>query len=117
MNAQRLKKKDALARWRALPANAPLDPEVIPYKHKGSTYGYDGVRIEGSPAFIDAVLGRLKDLIALESPTTRIGLAYQKVQPRPGKDANGGDCVCYVKFHERGREAQIMNTRYGMIDE
>ena len=110
----RLKKKDALARWRALPEGAALKPSVIPYKHEGSTYGHDGIRIEGSPEFIDAVLGRLKDLLAFESPTTRIGLAYQKVQPRPGKDATGGDCVCYVKFHERGSEAKIMNARYGM---
>lgn len=117
MNTHRLKKADALARWRNLPEDAPLKPTVIPYKHEGSTYGHDGVRIEGSPAFIDAVLGRLKDLLALEGPTTRIGLAYQKVMPRPGKPGNGGDCVCYVKFHERGDEAKILNTRYGIAAE
>jgi hypothetical protein len=113
----RFKKSEALAHWRRLPEDAPLQPDVSPYKTKGSTYGLDGIRIEGSPAFIDAVLGRLKDLLAYESPTTRIGLAYQKVQPRPGKPSNGADCVCYVKFHERGSEAQIMNTRYGMAAE
>lgn len=109
----RFSKQDALSHWKALPVSTPIKATPIPYKSRGSTYGHDGIRIEGSPAFIDAVLGRLKDLLAYENGSTRLALNYQRVQPRPGKQANGGDCVCYVKIHERGREAKIANAIFG----
>jgi len=109
MSGARMTKADALARWRALEPSAPIAPQVIPYKARGSTYGLDGVRIEGSPAFIDGILSRLKPLLELESGDTRIALNYQAVEPRPGK-ACAGDHVCYIKFHERGPEARIANA-------
>ena len=109
----RLTKADALARWATLPKAAPLAPRAIRNKHKGSTYGYDGVRIEGSQAFIDAVLGRLADLLACENGQTRLALNYQAVEPREGKAHNGGEFVCYVKVHERGPEARHVNARLG----
>ena len=107
---ERFTKKEAIAHWRALPATAKLKPRAISNRHKGSTYGYDGVRIEGSKQFIDAVLGRLSDLLACENSNTRIGLNYTAVAPRPGKDHNGGEYVCYVKVYERGDEAQGVNA-------
>ena len=110
----RYNKKDALAHWRSLPTGAPLKPYAIPYEHTGSTYGHDGIRIEGSREFIDAVLGRLKDLLVCENTDTRFGLNYQAVQPRPGKPASGGDWVCYVKIHERGHEARHVNRMFGL---
>lgn len=110
----RLKKADALARWKTLPTDAKLKPRAISNKHKGSTYGHDGVRIEGSPEFIDAVLGRLKDLIACENARTRIGLNYTPVTARPGKDHSGGEAVCYVKVYERGDEAKHVNAMFGL---
>ena len=106
----RLKKGDALAHWRDLPEGAPLKPRAIPYKHEGSTYGHDGVRIEGSREFIDSVLSRLKPLLACENTRTRIGLNYQRVEAREGKRHSGGDWVCYVKIHERGDEAKAVNA-------
>jgi len=105
---ERLNKKEALEHWRGLPAAAPLNPRPIQYKHAGSTYGMDGIRIEGSRAFIDAVLGRLADLLEYENAATRIGLNYQRVEPREGK-ACAGDWVCYVKVYERGEEAKAVN--------
>ena len=111
---ERFKKSEALARWRSLPKDAPLRPHAIANGHTGSTYGHDGIRIEGSTAFIDSVLGRLTDLIACENSDTRIALNYQKVQPREGKKASGGDWVCYVKFHQRGPEARHLNRMFGM---
>jgi hypothetical protein len=52
-------------------------------------------------------------LLAYENGETRLGVAYSQVQPKPGKDWNGGDHVCYVKFHERGDEAKIANRIFG----
>ena len=105
----RLDKKQALAHWARLPKRAALEPRAIPYKQGGSTYGLDGVRIEGSREFIDAVLGRLSDLLAFENCNTRLALNYQKVQPRDGKECLG-DWVCYIKVHERGQEAKAVNA-------
>lgn len=110
MSAARLDKGQALAHWRGLPDALPMKAIPLPYKATGSTYGHDGIRIEGSRAFIDSVLARLKPLLAYENGKTRLGLNYQAVQPKPGKPANGGDWVCYVKVHERGPEAQHMNA-------
>lgn len=100
--------------WRTLAAGPKpaLDPTPIAYKHSGSTYGHDGVRIEGSPQFINAVLSRLGDLLEMENSRTRIGIAYQPVTGRPDKPNNGGDHVCYVKFHVRGSESQMGRMRY-----
>lgn len=106
---ERLDKARALAHWKTLPADAALRPRPIRYKHEGSTYGMDGVRIEGSREFIDAVLGRLTDLMAFENCSTRVGINYQRCEPRPGKPCNG-DWVCYVKIYERGNEAQAVNA-------
>ena len=107
--ADRLAKGEALDHWEGLADGLPLKPRPLRYKHEGSTYGHDGLRIEGSRAFIDAVLSRLKPLLAMENRNTRIGLNYQAVQPREGKAASGGEWVCYIKFHERGDEAKGVN--------
>jgi hypothetical protein len=58
-------KEDTLNQWANLTANLPILPvmDAIPYKSKGSSYGACGIRIDGSPEFIDAVLSRLKDLV------------------------------------------------------
>ena len=110
---QVFKKSEALAHWASLPKDAPLRPHAIAYKATGSTYGHDGVRVEGSREFVDAVLGRLSDLLAEENDDTRIGISYQTVEAKPGKDHNGGEYVCYLKFHQRGDEARIVNKVWG----
>ena len=111
----RLDKKTALNHWRSLSKPLPIKSHPIAYKHKGSTYGHDGIRVEGSREFIDAILSRLTDLMAYENTDTRLNLNYQKVQPREGKPASGGDWVCYVKIHQRGDEARAVNRRFGLV--
>jgi len=107
----RMSKSQALSHWQSLPDNQAINQDVIPYKHSGSTYGADGIRVEGSQEFIDSVLSRLKDLIAGENTQTRLGLNYQQVEAKPGKpNAFAGNWVCYVKLHERGHEAQAVNA-------
>jgi len=108
-----MRKSELLNHWASLKPGLPLKPNAIHNRHKGSTYGHDGIRIEGSPEFIDAILSRLQDLLAYENGDTRLGVAYSQVQAKPGKDHTGGDHVCYVKFHERGDEAKIANRIFG----
>ena len=110
----RLSKQNAIKHWRSLASDMPLEPVAIPYKQSGSTYGADGIRIEGSQEFIDAVLGRLSGLLDYENHETRLGLNYQQVEPREGKANNyAGQWVCYVKIHERGHEGKIMSRVFG----
>jgi hypothetical protein len=65
----------------------------IGYKTKGSRYGCDGIRIDGSPEFIDAVLSCLKSIL-----------------PGDARFENGhGGEVCYIRLHQRGSEAAGYN--------
>lgn len=107
----RFTKEQALDHWRNLPSQSILAPESIPYKHRGTTYGADGIRIEGRREFIDSVLAQLKTLLEVENGSTRLSLNYQSVEPRDGRDnAFAGNFVCYIKVHERGHEAKMANA-------
>ena len=107
-------KKEALAHWEQL--DTGQDPlqfmTPLPYKATGSTYGACGVRIDGSPAFIDAVLSNLKPLLDGENNVTRLGLSRNPVNgANLGKhfdnQANGAEC-CYIRLHVRGAQGAII---------
>ena len=115
-----MKKADAIKHWESLPDNVDPLPvmDVIPYKTRGSRYGCCGIRIDGSPEFIDAVLSNLKTLLGGENIETRLELSRAQVKPQPGRKAgenshNGAE-VCYIRLHERGDEGKIMQARYGI---
>ena len=108
-----MKKADTIRHWRALPENQPLRPASVPYKHEGSTYGEDSIRITGSREFIDAVLSRVKPLLDHENGSTRLQLAYAKVEPKPGHACPPDAHACYIQVHERGGQAQMMAAVFG----
>jgi hypothetical protein len=114
--AKRNLKAEQLEHWRGLEAGADPMPHmrVIPYKTEGSRYGACGVRIDGNPAFIDAVLSNLKALLAGENGVTRLELARHTVDGSGiGKalhNADTGAEVVYIRLHERGGEAQRMHA-------
>ena len=120
-----MKKQDALKHWEALPEGQNPLPhmEVIRYKSSGSRFGACGIRIDGNPEFIDAVLSNLKTLIGGENNTTRLELAYNEVKPttingdvkhyeNQARDAH----VCYIRLHERGGEAKHLNKVFNVYD-
>ena len=100
-------KHDAMEHWRALqPGQNPLPlMKPIPYSTRGSKYGACGIRIDGSPAFVDAVLSNLKPLLSGENMATRLELSRNKVKtgftelPNAAADA---EC-CYIRLHGRGK--------------
>jgi hypothetical protein len=105
-------KSQALQRWRQLDANQnPLTHmRMIPYKSEGSRYGACGVRIDGNPQFVDAVLSCLKALLAGENQMTRLELSRNAVKPALGRSFVNRDSdaeVCYIRLHERGGEGMI----------
>lgn len=108
-------KAETLEKWIALPENVnPLQHmEPIRKGTKGSRYGACGIRIDGTPEFIDAVLGKLKDIIDGENQVTRLELARNEVKSvevngtrKEFDNADIGNECCYIRLHERGSEAQ-----------
>jgi hypothetical protein len=104
-------KEANLARWRAMNCPAPILPhfEPIQYRAQGSRYGACGIRIDGNPQFIDAVLSRLTDILEAENGRTRLELSRSQVKPVMGKDFllkdDGAEC-CYIRLHIRGPRAR-----------
>ena len=112
----KMTKKQLLEHLSDLPANQPImdKMEALPYKHKGKTYGMDGIRIDGSMEFIDSVLSRLQDMLQGENCTTRLQTSIADCSLAEGdfNKGNGGN-VCYIRLATRGREAQMMNAICG----
>ena len=113
-----MKKSELLEHWASLEANKPILPimEALQYKRSGKTFGLDGIRIDGSMEFIDAVLSRLQDLIAGESLTTRLQASLSDCSKAEGEfnKGNGGN-VCYIRLAQRGQEAAAMNTAFNRV--
>ena len=111
-----MKKEQALKHWQALDSGQnPLSSmEPIPYKTSGSRYGCSGIRIDGSPEFVDAVLSNLKALLDGENCVTRLELSRSKVKRQAGFKAGqnaGTDAeVCYIRLHERGHEGAMASA-------
>ena len=102
-------KAEMLAHWGRVEPNQVLRPGVVPYKHKGSTFDQDGIRITGSKTWIDAVLSRLTDLLTYEGIDTRLQVSYRQSNDKAGNlipDAYN----CYVQVHQRGSEGAIMQA-------
>lgn len=104
-----MRKADLLKHWRGLEPTDPLPAMVpIPYKTQGSRYGCCGVRIDGSPVFITAVLSQLKSLLDGENQVTRLELARSTVKRSPGynagMNADTGAEVCYIRLHMRSQQ-------------
>jgi len=112
--AEAMKKKEFLEHWHGLEAHQPVNPEPVPYKHQGSTYDQDGIRITGSREFVESVLSRMKDLLRFEGPTTRLQVVFKETVDRE-TGVPTGTWNCYVQVHERGREAAYVNSAYGAV--
>ena len=110
-------KETALRHWQGLKRRINPLPlmGVIPYKSAGSKYGACGIRIDGTPEFIDAVLSCLTELQAGESVNTRLELSRSKVvnptvkgQTKRFENRTADAEVCYIRLHERGSEGKIL---------
>jgi len=100
-----MEKKDAIRRWQNLQPDQEILPHFTPIAAdaRGSTFGACGIRISGNPEFIDAVLSRLKDLLAAEAGSTRLNLSRQPVKP---VTINSGDSVVDKKWNNADTDAE-----------
>lgn len=119
-----MEKKEALRRWHNLEADQPILPHFTPIAAdaRGSTFGACGIRISGNPEFIDAVLSRLKDLLAAEAGSTRLNLSRQPVKPvsikngesvtdKQWRNADTDAETCYIQIRERTARTRQRKVR------
>jgi hypothetical protein len=107
-----MKKQQILNYWNALEADQAVKPYPVEYKHSGSTYTEDSIRLTGSQEFIDSVLSKLKEVIKFENGSTRLQLSYQESKDRECGMPTGA-YNCYIQVHERGPQAQMANAIFG----
>jgi len=107
-----VKKAEILRHFQAVAKGGArkIKPRPVPYKHKGSTFDQDGVRILGSRDFIDSILSILAPhFLPFENGETRLQVVLTQA-----KDKNTGAALdswtCYIQVHERGGEAKIANA-------
>ena len=105
-----MRKNEFLNYWKGLQAQQAVEPQPIAYKHEGSTYDEDSIRLTGSRRFIDSVLSRLHDLLEYENSTTRLQVVYKETVDRQTKEIIPDAFNCYVQVHERGYQAQMLNS-------
>lgn len=119
-----MEKKEALRRWQNLEPDQEILPHFTPIAAdaRGSTFGACGIRISGNPEFIDAVLSRLKDLLAAEAGSTRLNLSRQPVKPvsikngetvtdKQWKNADTDAETCYIQIRERTARTRQRKVR------
>ncbi len=103
-----LRKAEFLEYWEGLPADRTIAMKSVPYKHKGTTYAQDGIRITGRKVFIDQVISNLKSLLGYENDMTRLQVVYKQSVDRETQQPIDS-WNCYIQVHERGGEAQMVN--------
>jgi len=109
-----MRKAEFLSHWQGIEPGKKIKIDMVPYKHRGSTYDQDGIRLTGSREFIDSMLSNLKALLQHENGNTRLQVVYKQSTDRKTQMLMDS-WNCYIQVHERGHEAQIVNARYGHV--
>ena len=75
------KKAEVLDFWRKLQPNLPIKMQPVSGDHKGTRFRSDGIRVTGSPEFINSVISRIKDMAEFEGPGVRLDVEYRQIEP------------------------------------
>jgi hypothetical protein len=96
------KRADVLQFWQSLRPNQPINITPVSKHHRGTKFRQDGLRITGSPDFINGVLSRLKDLLQYEhNPSTKIEIEYRQIENQSGELTSDQIYVCYIHVIEK----------------
>lgn len=95
-------KEEIFQYWQSLQPDSPIAVVPIAYKHAGSTYGQDGVRVTGSREFIGTVIARLKEFLNFETPNSKLQLVYRETESKNQIEDQNKTYVFYVQVKERG---------------
>tara|TARA_Y100000310_G_C20513794_1_gene730165 strand:- start:63 stop:470 length:408 start_codon:yes stop_codon:yes gene_type:complete len=111
-----MRKAEILAYWNDLPDNGVMEPSAVPYRHTGSSYTQDTVRITGSQEFIDSWLSGNKALLRYENEDTRLALTYRETVDRD-TDQHTGKYQFYLSVRARGPRARSSTSSAPYVSE
>jgi hypothetical protein len=90
-------KEDILQMWSNLQPS-PVQMAPIPENQKGTRLRNDGIRITGSPQFINSVLSRLKDVLNYDKqPGMRLDIEYRQIEPSGSNEPPAYLCYIHVE--------------------
>ena len=96
------KRADIIRFWQGLRPNQPVQPTPVSKYHKGTKFREDGLRITGSPDFINGVLSRIKDLLQYETnPATKLEIEYRQLEDKSGNPGDQPIYVCYIHVMQK----------------
>lgn len=101
-------KKEILDIWGKMRPNLPIyitpmdDAPPAGGSRIRSNYDEDGIRITGSWAFISSILGRLKELLQFENPSTKLRLVFRGIDANHHATPNKQAYVFYLNLQNRG---------------
>lgn len=102
------RKRDIVRFWQGLKPNLPILPSPVPKHHKGSRFDQDGIRITGSPDFINGVISRLKDFLRYyHDPTLRLDVEYRQIETKTGIPQSKPVYVFYIHVIETDAKRRL----------
>lgn len=106
-----MQKQEIMRMWAENPVvkEGKLKVKPISYKHEGSTFDHDSIRITGSKYFIWGIMSRLKDLLEYEGDDTRLQLALNDCKDKETGEIIDDSFNAYIQVHMRGDEARMTN--------
>lgn len=90
------KKAEVLDFWKSLKPNLPLQMDPVSDGHEGTRFRQDGLRVTGSPQFINSVISRLKDMAEFESEFYRLDVEYRQIEDKTVDADQNPEFVFYV---------------------
>ena len=98
------KRADVLRFWRSLTPNQPIQITPVSKHHHGTKFREDGLRVTGSPEFINGVLSRVKDLLQYDTnPGTKLDVEYRQIENKSGDLVGKPIYVAYIHVIQRGQ--------------
>ncbi len=94
-------KADVLDHWKNLQPNMRIQMEPVSDDHRGTRFRSDGLRVTGSPQFINSVLSRIKDIANFEdNDQYRLDVEYRQIESKSGDLSATPEYVFYCHLVE-----------------
>ena len=99
------KRADVIRFWQSLTPNQPIEVSPVSKYHKGTKFREDGLRVTGTPEFINGVLSRIKDLLQYEAnPATKLEVEYRAIENKQGDLIGKPIYVAYIHVLQKGAD-------------
>lgn len=99
------KKSEVLQFWQNLKSDLPIHMRPVSEEHRGTRFRKDGIRITGTPTFINSIICRLKDLLPYEGQEHRLDVEYRQVENKTDEPTNDANFVFYAHLVKNDSQA------------